>query len=358
MAFERPTLDQIQQRAYADFRAELPGDEPTIQLTTEYAFVAAVAGMSHLKHGRISYAMRQQFPDTADSEGLDHWASVWGVPRQQPQIASGTVTATGVAASSIPAGTQISSPQDDLTYEVAATTVIGAGGDASVPVNASAPGSAYNKQIKTILQFTSPPAGVDSEVVVEGIAVNDGIQGGTDLESDELLRSRVLARIQGGKLIGKPGDWEHWALEVSGVTRAWESAGFLGAGSVGVFFLVDDNPISAIPSPGVVSTVQAYLDQESPIAYTNVAVAPADQQLAVTVNLDPDTADIRTAVEEEIADMLLREATPLGFTLTTVVVEQTIARAVGTGSFMLTNPNIDITYTLGNMPITFAMTYT
>ena len=357
MAFERPTLDQIQQRAYADFRAELPGDEPTIRLTTEYAFVAALAGMSHLKHGRIDYAIRQQFPDTADSEGLDRWASVWGVPRQQPQKATGTVTTTGVPASSIPAGTQISSPQDDLLYEVTALTAIAASGDASVPVQALEPGAAYNKQIKTILQFTSPPAGVNSEVVVEGVATNDGIQGGTDLESDEVLQGRVLARIQGGKLIGKPGDWVQWALQVSGVTRAWESAGFLGAGSVGVFFVTDDNPISAVPAPIVVTNVQTFLDQEAPLPVTNVATAPADVPLSLTIGLTPDTADIRSAVESEIEDMLLRESTPLGFTLTTVVIEQAIQRAVGEGTFNLTSPSTNQTYTLGNIPLTYSITW-
>ena len=350
MAFERPTIDEIQQRCYADFRSEMPGDEPTILLQSEYAFVAAQAGMSHVKHGRISNAMRQQFPDTADSEGLDHWASVWGVPRQQPQKAAGSVTAFGAPASVIPLGTPLVSPQDDLTYVTTAAAVIPAIGQVEVFIEADNTGSEYNKADKTLLQFSSPPAGIDAEAIVLELS------NGSGLESDTLLVSRVLARIQGGKLIGKPGDWVQWALEVPGTTRAWEQAGFLGPGSIGVFFLRDDDPISAIPDVAQVATMQTYLDTNSPTAYTNLAAAPTDATLPITVTLTPDTPSIRTAVEDEVAAMLIREASPLGFVLALTTITEAIGRGTS-GEFSVTSPIIDITYPLGFLPITFAMTY-
>jgi len=357
VAFERPTLDQIQQRCYADFRAELPGDEPTLPLTTEYAFVAAQSGLSHMKHGRIDYAMRQQFPDTADSEGLDHWASVWGVQRQQPQIANqgSGILVSGTPLTPIPIGTAVVSPTDNLTYTTSAAAALDTFGQAIIPVAADQPGSAYNKAPKTEMQLPSPPAGVNSFAIVAGVTV--GITGGTDLESDDLLRQRVLERIQQGPIVGRPGDWARLALEVPGTTRSWEQPAFLGPGSIGVFFVLDNDPISAVPNATQVANMQAYLDAEAPLAYTNVALAPADAPLAVSVTIDPDTTDIRNAVEEEIADMLLREATPLGFTLTTVVIDQALARAVGEGTFTRTAPLSDLLYTLGNMPITFTVSF-
>jgi len=350
MAFERPTIDEIQQRAYADFRAELPGDEPTILLQTEYAFVAAQAGMSHLKHGRISYAMRQQFPDTADSEGLDHWASVWGVQRQQPQKASGSVTAFGTPGSAITIGDILSFPQEDLNYVVTANADVPAIGQVQVFAEAENTGSQYVIADKTLLQFTSPPAGVNSETIVLDM------EGGTDLESDSLLLSRVLFRIQSGKLVGKPGDWEQWALQVPGATRAWELAGFQGPGSMGVFFVIDNDPVSVIPNVAQVADMQTYLDDNAPTAYTNVAVAPADSPLNIVITLTPDTPDIRSAIESEISALLIRDATPLQYLLTFASLTEAVSRGT-TGTFSFTFPLSNIQYNLGFMPVSFTMNY-
>ena len=355
MGFNRPTLSEIQQRGYADFRSELPGDEPTLPASTEYALVAANSGMSHLKHGRIDFAMRQQFPDTADGEGLDHHLSWWGLSRQQPTFASGNVRATGTPLTLIPAGQQVISPQDSLTYTSQSAVTTDSFGQAIVPVLADAVGSAYNKQPKTILQFSTPPAGIDSQCLVDGVAV--GITFGTDLESDESALERLLARIQRGPVVGRPGDWARLAREVSGVTRAWEVAGFAGPGSVGVFFTVDNDPISAVPNPAQVAQVQAYIDAEAPIAYTSVVLAPTDDPIVIAVTIDPDTADIRNAIDSEISDLLLRTATPEGFLLTTVELEQAISRGVGTGAFTMTSPGASVAYSLGFMPVTFTVNY-
>lgn len=358
----RPTLSSIQRRVQADFRAELPGDEPTIPLSTEFAFSVAIAGASHLKHGRIDYLGRQQFADTADSEGLDHHASIFGITRLQPQKANGNVLATGVATTAIPIGTGLTSPNDDLLFITTAAAVIGPGGQAVIPVEAVATGAAGNKQLFTSLELSSPIVNVDGTVIVQGVldiitGVSFGLISGADLESDDLLLERYLFRVQGGKLIGKPGDWEAWALEYPGVTRAWEVPNISGPGTVGVFFVTDDDPSGPIPGALLVSLVGTDITAKAPTMATTIALAPLEVTLDPEISISPDTPEVRTAVELELEDMLLREASAKGFTLSLSKITEAISRAPGEDSNTLISPVADQVYALGSLPTLGTITW-
>ena len=348
---ERPTLQQIQQRVFADVRAELPGDEPTVPLSTEYAISVAVAGASHLKHGRIDYAVRQQLPDTADFEGVARWAGLLGVPIQQPAKATGSITAFGTAASTISTGETLVFPNDDLTYTVTADATIPAIGQVEVFIEASETGAAYNLADKSILVFDNPPAGVDSEAIVFTL------DGGSDLETKDQLLERVLFRLQGGKLIGKPGDWEAWAREYSGVTRAWEVANLQGAGTVVVYFVFDNDPVSIFPNSATVALVEADIQSKAPTTATTVGSAPANSPLDLEISISPDTPGIRTSVELELEDMLLREATAKGFTLSLSKITEAISRAPGEESNTLISPTVDQTYNVGTIPTLGTITW-
>lgn len=341
---ERPTLQQIQQRVFADVRAELPGDEPTVPLSTEYAMSVAVAGASHLKHGRIDYAARQQLPDTADFEGVARWAGILGVPVQQPAKASGSVIAFGTFGSTISTGETLVFPNDDLTYTVTADATVPIIGQVEVFIEATETGAAYNLADKTILVFDNPPAGIDSETIAFRL------EFGSDLETRDQLLERVLYRLQGGKLIGKPGDWEAWAREFSGVTRSWEVANLQGAGTVVVFFVFDNDPVSIFPTPTVVSTVEADIQSKAPTMATTIGSAPANSPLDLEISISPDTPDIRTSVELELEDMLLREATAKGFTLSLSKISEAISRAPGEESNTLISPTEDQEYNVGTIP--------
>ncbi len=358
----RPTLAEIQARVFADFRAELAGDEPTLPASTEFAFVVAIAGASHLKHGRIDYAMRQQFPDTADEEGLHHWASILGVPVQQPTKAIGDVNASGTPLTAIPINSELTDPNTNDLYITTAASVIGAGGDVVVPVEAVETGLQGNKAIFTTLNFTTPIPNVDSEVTVLGsfilaTGVIEGLFGGAGLESNDLLLERVLFRLQGGKLIGKPGDWEAWALEYPGNTRAWEVVNFQGPGTMGIFFVIDTNPVIIFPGPALIALVEADITAKAPTASTTIALGPTGDPLNPEIIVSPDTPDIRTAVELELEDMLLREASAKGFTLALSKITEAISRAPGEDSNILVSPVVDQVYPVGTIPVLGTITF-
>jgi uncharacterized phage protein gp47/JayE len=84
------------------------------------------------------------------------------------------------------------------------------------------------------------------------------VADGSDEESTDELRARLLARLQNPPHGGNATDYEAWAKEVSGVTRAWSYPLELGAGTVTVRFVRDDDA-SPIPDAGEVAAVQLTL---------------------------------------------------------------------------------------------------
>jgi uncharacterized phage protein gp47/JayE len=66
------------------------------------------------------------------------------------------------------------------------------------------------------------------------------LTGGTDQETDDELRLRVLTRIRQPPMGGDADDYVAWALAVPGVTRAWCSPLEMGIGTVTVRVMCDD----------------------------------------------------------------------------------------------------------------------
>lgn len=71
--------------------------------------------------------------------------------------------------------------------------------------------------------------------------------GGADIETEEDFRSRGLLAWQNPPQGGSDADYKKWALEVSGVTRAWVKRRLNGAGTVGVYIMCDRNDNGGFP---------------------------------------------------------------------------------------------------------------
>src|SRR4051812_10809107 len=81
MPFARPSLGDIRRRVADDLVNKLPGADTRLRVNSLRAFSEVEAGIAHLLYGRLDWSFRQLFPDTAESEFLDRWASIWGVQR-------------------------------------------------------------------------------------------------------------------------------------------------------------------------------------------------------------------------------------------------------------------------------------
>lgn len=196
-------------------------------------------------------------------------------------------------------------------------------------------------------------------VGVQSTATAGLLSGGADVETDDALRARLLARIQQPPHGGASYDYTAWALEVPGVTRAWVYPAELGLGTVTLRFVRDNDGTGTaiIPDAGEVAAVQAYIDARRPVTAQLTVVAPAAVPLNFTIQgLVPATLTVQAAVQAELADLLLREAVPGGIILLSHI-RAAISAAAGETDYVLTAPLSNVTNSTGNMSTMGSITW-
>lgn len=349
MPFNRPTLPEIVERIAADIESRLPGADARLRRSNLSVLARAEAGVAHGLYGYIDYFARQAIVDTADSEFLERWASVWGVARKVAVAAAGPVTFTGSPSATVPAGT-IVQRADGAEFETTAAGALVAG-TVTIDVIASAVGEAGNTVAGSQLALAAQVLGVSGTATVAA----GGLVGGADVEADDDLRQRLLDRIRQQPQGGAAFDYETWALEVPGVTRAWIYPLELGPGTVTVRF-VRDGDASILPDAGEVETVQAYIDARRPVTAEVYVVAPVALPVDITLTVTPDTADVRAAVTAELADMFAREAVP-GSTMRISHINEAISLAAGEEDHVVTVPAGDIVAGAGEIPTLGVITW-
>ncbi len=204
------------------------------------------------------------------------------------------------------------------------------------------------------LQFESPLVGVD-EAAQTGFS---GLVGGVDQETTDALRARMLSRIQNPVAHFNAADIESEALTVAGVTRVFVFEITPSVGQVTVYFMRDDDPISAIPSGAEVNAVKAVLDEIRP-----ANTAPVDlivlAPTPVPTNFDfasllPSTSTMKTSVRASLAQFF-DERTTLGVSVTEDEYRSAIFNTVDTEtgqsveSFSLNSPVGSILITTGEI---------
>jgi uncharacterized phage protein gp47/JayE len=341
MAFSRPDLATLINRAEADIETRLPGADARLRRSNLNVMARVHSGAAHGLYGFLEWISRQVLPDTAETEFLDRHASIWKVPRKAASPAVGNITVTGTNGAIVPADSALAR-SDGAQYTTDAEAVI-AGGTATIAVTAVEAGKNGNAAAASSLSFDAPIAGVNSTATVTAGALT----GGADIETDDDLRARLLARIQAPPHGGAAHDYVAWALEVAGVTRAWCYPQEMGDGTVTVRFVRDDDA-SLIPDAAEVQAVQDYIDALRPVTAQLTVVAPVAVPLNFTIELITDTAAIRAAIEAELRDLLMREAEP-GATILISHIREAISLAAGETDHILTVPAANVTHTTGQM---------
>lgn len=349
MPFNRPDLPTLLARIAADMESRMPGTAATLRRSVVATLSRVLAGAIHGLYGYLDWLSKQLMPDTAEAEHMARWASIWGVSRKAAVAATGAITATGTVGAVIPAATLLQRADGaeyttDAEVTFAATT-------ATVAVTASLAGTDGNAATGSTLTLVSPIAGVQSQATVAA----PGLTGGTDTESDDSLRGRTLARIQTPPHGGSEKDYHAWALEVAGVTRAWVYPEHLGLGTVGITFVCDDlSPV--IPDAATVAAVQAHIDEARPVTAQVTVFAPVAVPLAMTIRLTPNTTTVQAAVENELRDLLAREAEP-GGTILISHLREAISIAAGETDHGLVSPVADVTHTTGQIATLGSITW-
>lgn len=363
MPLIRPNLDELYAQAKTLINIYLPGADANLERNVLNIIAIIVSQMSNGQYGYIAYLGEQIFALTCDRDSLLKLCAIRGVIVKAAEKATGNFTATGNDGSVISAGTQVQR-LDGVIYNVTADATI-ASGTALVNIEAQEVGINANAAASTQLIFISPPPGVNTAGTVD----TNGITGGTNEEDTEELRARYLDIIRTPPQGGAKNDYEIWAREVAGVTKAFVYPLENGYGTVAVRFLVEptiSNP-NGIPSPSQVTAVQNYIETVRPVTAKNITVeAPDPIPLNFNIKLEVnDNSDVRAAVITQLKAMLLRDAKPQGKTDSGVDgtiylsrISEAVSLATGEFAHKIISPTDDVTYTLGQIAVYGDTTFT
>lgn len=341
MAFKRPSLPELIGRVDQDLLSRLPGAQAALSTRLTKALATSQAGVTHGLYGYLQWQERQLFPETCDDENL-HLHSA-GVPRRQAAKARGVVEFVGSDDAVIVAGTLLQ--VDGQEYVTTEEAVIAAG-EGSAEVEAVEAGVAGDQVAGTELRLVSPIPGVSGQALVGA----EGIKGGADLETFESWRDRILlrrARIPRG---GAQGDWAGWALEVPGVTRAWEDPLGMGPGTVVVRIMADDASGGPLPSQQLLDAVLEHINSKKNVQAQVYVVAPDTQLFVPQLIVKPDTEATRSAASQALSDLVEHEGEP-GGTLLISRIRAAISLAPGVEDYDLQWPTADVTHATGVLPI-------
>lgn len=345
---DRPTLKQLIDQGATEFVSRLPGVLVHLRLGVLGVLNRVVAGGLSALYKYAERLNKQVWADTCDVEELPKHGARWGVPQIEAAAATGVVQFAGTNDATIPAGTVLQRA-DEVQYTTDALGTI-AGGVALVPVTAVEAGQSGNAVVATQLTLTTSVPNVNALATV-----STEISGGADVEKPEPWRARILAEKRKPPQGGNKDDYKAWALQVPGVTRAWVYPKELGAPTVVVRFVRDDDA-TLIPDAAEVAAVQAYMDVKRPVTADLIVVAPVAVPQDFTIQLVPDNAATRAKVEAELLDLYRREAEPGGTMLLTHQ-REAISITEGETDHLLVFPTANQTHSIGQLPVLGTITW-
>ncbi|MDZ4034067.1 baseplate J/gp47 family protein [Kluyvera ascorbata] len=373
MPFKRKTLSELRDENRNFLQAELKNVGALLRFANLKVVADMDAGMAHLHYGYLDYIALQSNPFTATGENLAGWMALKRVYRKPASAAkSKDVKAVGSANRVIPAGT-ILNRGDGYQYTVATEIKIQDSGEGHGGITAVLPdvtddvtggGANGNADAGTVLTLDVNIAGVESQLTLIEAAI-----GGADIEDEEAFRSRGLLSWQEPPQGGSDTDYKKWALEVSGVTRAWVKRRLNGAGTVGVYIMCDGNLNDGFPvGTDGISQLEDW-----------GAVKASGDQLSVADHIYPlqtDTAivfvcsPIRKSIDFEIAGIKDADSTVVSnikSALTTLFfdeanpdgtgkidlsdINKSISNVDGTKGYILNSPSSNITFSVGEIPL-------
>ncbi len=333
MPYTTPDYLAIRDAILRDVANQIPG--ANVNADGDYAIRAnAVAAAIEGLYQHQQWMARQILPDTADSDFLERWASLYGLSRLVASAATGSVDFSGTPATAVPIGTEVRTVAG-VAYQTTAPGVLSGGGTATIAAQAVAAGAAGNIADNTALTLTSAPAGVDST------ALSGAMTGGADAESDAELLTRLLTRIQLPPHGGAAHDYLAWALSVPGVAAAYVYPSRRGLGTVDVVITAD----GGLPGAPLIAAVQAVIDAERPVTADALVFGPTAVPVAVTGILTLASGYLLADVSAAIATALAAYFATLkpGDTVYLNRIRAVISDTAGVVDFVLSAPAANVT---------------
>src|SRR6516164_1850499 len=335
MPWSTPTLRDVRSTIRDAITGRLPGADANVPNSVLRVLSDAMGALCHLTLQYIDWLALQLLPDTAETEWLDRHGHIWLVNadgstgRKLATQAAGTASFAGAIGTIVPSGTQLGYGTG-ISYQTLSQITIGSA-PSPVAIQALDPGAAGNLDAGTALSMQTPVAGVTGVTVVS-------LEGGTDDETDDELRARILKRIREPPMGGDATDYEQWALAVPGVTRAWSFPQEMGVGTMTLRFMMDDlrRDYGGFPQPDDVAAVAEYIDTVRPVTVKDMfVVAPIPYPVNIRISyLDIDNMSTHGAIEASLLAGFYNRQKP-GTTWFRAWSDQGILNAAGVNAYDL-----------------------
>lgn len=288
------TVEEVRARLDADANAGLDPDDERFIDTTEGGFYWDLTQPAVLEIARLWDFAASEVPAaiyvaSSWGENLDDHGETINVPRTDESFATGEVTFSGENGTIIGIGTEVGTaqadPEEDPPSYVTTESGTIEGGSVTLAVKAVEAGVASNVGAGAAAFLLSPLEGVESVENAEAIT------GGSDVETDESYRTRLLLELGAAQGAGNVADYKRWALAYEGVgfvkvVPLWE-----GPGTVLVVITDDENnPVSE----AVVEGLQNELD---PVPGEGQGKAPVGAEVTVKT---PSAVAVAPSAEVEL----------------------------------------------------------
>ena len=346
------SVDEIYQEMLAKL-AERCGFQPEETCDLAVRLYAAAAQVQALDI-QAEWVLDQSFPQTAQGIYLERHAAMRGLKRQEASKASGMlrfcVESASAADLEIPEGS-VCMTEEERRFRTTGRGVLKAGElFVDVPAQALEGGSAFNAAPGTITIMTACPVGITA-------CTNPGaFSGGSDPESDESLRARVLESYRRLPNGANAAWYERSAMAHTGVAEAKAVGRARGTGTVDVYIATE----RGTPDETLLEAVRADLQENREIAVDVQVLAPAQQTVNVTLEAAAengrDFSAVKAALEQAVTaffnghllgkPVLMAELVSLAF------------RQEGVENVRLVSPAADIAAGVGVLPVLGTLTVT
>lgn len=260
-----------------------------------------------------------------------------------------------------------------FTYEIVVTpptpatgTITASYDTATVPIDSddfqnSEEGINVNQDSGASLTLQSPIVNVDNVATVGAVPIG----GGTDQETNDQLRTRLLERIQNPVAQFNSAAIVQKAKEVPGVTRVFVFEITPAVGQVTIYFM-RDNDSNPIPDAGEVTTVKNKILEIKPVNTADIdVIVNAPTPVIINFNfttLNPNTPSMQSAVTANLQQFFAEE-TEVGEDIQEdeyrCAIQNTIDTETGDriNSFTLSTPTGNITINTGEIGVLGTVTY-
>lgn len=296
MALSLPITEEITAQNVTNFEMRLGQTIPLNSKALVRVLAALEAGLFTSHYRYVANRILQNLALTATGDDLDRIGTNYRVYRKAAVAFVGTITQPAANGTVIPITVDYVSDASGIRYIVNAASSPAAGGYATVSVTAAESGEDGNLAASDTLTIGRQIAGITSTTATYASTTTSG----SDRESDDVYRRRILTEIRTVGGGGNAADYRTWAEAVTGVYRVFPFAGAPVAAShklrdaameeigvaywsAGVSTLTKE---TASPYEGLQNLKVAYAGSPNPYAYQIVLEAGRDYSIRLRARGD------------------------------------------------------------------------